>query len=66
MVWAHAPIVERWKSRQKSIAMGADNRQNVQKQRDFQAEMDFSENGGLAPAVEKSEFSREKCDHYGF
>jgi hypothetical protein len=46
--------------------MGADNRQNVQKQRDFQAEMDFSENGGLAPAVEKSEFSREKCDHYGF
>jgi hypothetical protein len=38
----------------------------MQKQRDFQAEMVFSKNGGLAPAVEKCEFPREKCDRYGF
>jgi hypothetical protein len=38
----------------------------MQKQRDFQAEMVFSKKGGLAPAVEKCEFSREKRDRYGF
>jgi hypothetical protein len=46
--------------------MGADNRQNVQNQRDFQAQTVFSKNGGLAPAGEKCEFPREKCDRYGF
>jgi hypothetical protein len=40
--------------------MGADNRQNVQKQRDFKAEMLFPKNGGLASVNEKCEFSREK------
>jgi hypothetical protein len=34
----------------------------MQKQRDFQAEMVFSQNGGLAPVVEKCKFPREKCD----
>jgi hypothetical protein len=52
--------VKRWKTRQKSIAMGADNRQNVQNQRDFQAEVGFSKNGDMAPAAEKCEFPREK------
>jgi hypothetical protein len=38
----------------------------MQKQRDFQAEMVFSQNGGLAPVIEKCGFSREKATHYGF
>ena len=38
----------------------------MQKQRDFQAEMDFSKKGGWAPGVEKCEFPREKRDRYGF
>jgi hypothetical protein len=38
----------------------------MQKQRDFQAKMVFSKNGGLAPKVEKCEFPREKRDRYGF
>jgi hypothetical protein len=44
----------------KGIAMGADNRQNVQKQRDFRAKMVFSKNGGWAPKDEKCDFPREK------
>jgi hypothetical protein len=60
VLWVGAPIVERWKTGQKCIAMGADERQNVQKQRDFQAAMVFSKNGGLAPKDQKCEFPREK------
>jgi hypothetical protein len=66
VLWAPPPTAKDWKSGQKLIAMGADNRQNVQKQRDFQAEMVFSQNGGLAPAVEKCEFPRENSTRYGF
>jgi hypothetical protein len=38
----------------------------MQKQRDFQAQLVFSKNGGWAPKVEKCEFPREKRDRYGF
>jgi hypothetical protein len=38
----------------------------MQKQRDFQAEVGFSKKGGLAPAVEKCDFPREKRDRYDF
>ena len=38
----------------------------MRKQRNLQARMLLSKNGGLAPAVEKCEFPREKRDRYGF
>ena len=36
------------------------------KQRDFHVWMDFSKNGGVAPAIEKCVFPREKRDLFGF
>ena len=38
----------------------------TRKQRDFQARMDLSKNGGVTAEVKKREFPREKCDRYGF
>jgi hypothetical protein len=38
----------------------------MQKQRVFQAGMLLPKTGGLAPAVEKCTFPREKRHHYGF
>jgi hypothetical protein len=46
--------------------MGAAGQRKSQKQRDFQGEMPFSKNGGVAPKGQKCEFPREKCDRYGF
>jgi hypothetical protein len=46
--------------------MGAEWVTDMQKQRVFQAQMLFPENGGLAPEGEKCRFSREKRDRYGF
>jgi hypothetical protein len=61
-----APIVKRCNSWQKCIAMGAGCHSKTRKQRDFQVEVRFLKNGGLAPTGEKCEFSREKRDRYGF
>jgi hypothetical protein len=38
----------------------------MQKQRIFQAKMDFAQNRGLAPKVEKCGFPRENSTRYGF
>ena len=59
---AHSQVLE---NAAKVRRYGRDPRSVLLKRRDFQGEVGFSKNRGVAPSVEKCDFPREKCDRYG-